>query len=108
LWDHHSELIFRGNPNVAPPGSEGSPDLEWIPFYRGNRLYNRQAGDRWIWNKSFNAPCRARYSRANGRGRIRQRFGRGFVVIEPNVPEFKTVAPNKQWPVAGIGKSRCG
>jgi hypothetical protein len=51
LWDHHSELIFRGNPNVAPPGSEGSPDLEWIPFYRGNRLYNRQAGDRWIWNQ---------------------------------------------------------
>jgi hypothetical protein len=97
IWDHHSELIFRGNPNVAPLGSEGAPDLEWIPFYRGNRLYNRQVGDRWEWNYDFHA--------TPGEVALDEQelaFARHFngrVIVEPNVPEFKTVAPNKQWPV---------
>ena len=42
IWDHHSEQIFRGNPNIARPGDEGATDLEWINYYRGNRLYNVQ------------------------------------------------------------------
>jgi hypothetical protein len=99
LWDHHSAQIFRGNPNIAEPGSEGETDLEWIPFYRGNRIYNRQAGDRWIWNPDFRAiPGDVHFDEQEAA--FARHFGSGFVVIEPNVPEFKTVAPNKQWPVA--------
>lgn len=98
IWDHLSEQIFRGNPNIAAPGSEGAGDLEWIPFYRGNRLYNRQAGDRWEWNLDFHAiPGEVRFDEQEAA--FARHFGSGFVVIEPNVPEFKTVAPNKQWPV---------
>ena len=52
LWDQHSELIFRGNPNIAPPGSERDHDLEWFKFYRGHRGYNIHdpVRQRWIWN----------------------------------------------------------
>lgn len=97
IWDHHSEQIFRNNPNVAPPGTENRSDIEWINFYRGHRLYNRQAGQRWIWNNEFKAipgevfldPAETDWAK---------RVGSGFVIIEPNVPEFKTVAANKQWP----------
>lgn len=98
LWDHHSEAIFRGNPNVAPPGSDGAADLEWIEYYRGHRLYNQQVGDRWEWNYSFRAtPGEVIFDEQE------LAFARHYnnrVVIEPNVPEFKTVAPNKQWPVS--------
>jgi ADP-heptose:LPS heptosyltransferase len=98
IWDHHSEQIFRGNPNIAPQGSEGAADLEWIEYYRGHRLYNRQAGDRWEWNYDFHAiPGEVALDEQE------TAFGRhynGRVLIEPNVPEFKTVAPNKQWPVS--------
>jgi ADP-heptose:LPS heptosyltransferase len=98
LWDHHSEEIFRKNPNVAPPGAERDGDLEWIPFYRGNRLYNRQQANRWLWNENFKAIPGEIYlnddDKAFGRA-----MGHGFVVIEPNVPKFKAAAPNKQWPI---------
>src|ERR1700751_5669108 len=55
LWDHQSEQVFRKNPNVAFPGCERDGDLEWIPFYRGNRIYNTQAHNRWMWNYDFKA-----------------------------------------------------
>lgn len=98
IWDHHSEQIFRGNPNIAPPGSEGASDLEWIRFHRGNRLYNRQGNGRWIWNKGFKARPGEVFFTGEELAWA-NRFGHDFVVIEPNVPQFKTVAPNKQWPV---------
>jgi hypothetical protein len=98
IWDHHSEQIFRGNPNVARPGSEGAADMEWIPFYRGNRIYNRQDGDKWAWNLDFHASPGEVFFGEQELAFARH-FGQGFVLIEPNVPEFKTVAPNKQWPV---------
>lgn len=99
IWDHHSEMIFRGNPNIAPPGSERDGGLQWIPYYRGNRGYNRQVGDRWTWNYDFHAsPGEVFFSEQEKA--FARHFGSDFVVIEPNVPEFKSVAPNKQWPVA--------
>jgi ADP-heptose:LPS heptosyltransferase len=98
LWDHHSEQIFRGNPNIAPLGSEGARDLEWVPFYRGNRIYNRQSGDRWVWNYGFKA-IPGEVFLTEDEKKLAAFHGSGYVVIEPNVPEFKTVAPNKQWPV---------
>lgn len=98
IWDHHSETIFRGNPNIAPPGSEGAHDLQWIAHYRGRRLYNRQAGNKWHWNITFRATAGEVFFTADELHQAR-RAGQGFVLIEPNVPTFKTCAPNKQWPV---------
>lgn len=96
LWDQHARHIFAFNPHVALPGSEGSHDLEWIAHYKGNRLYNKQVGGRWVWNYDFHAtPGQIFFSedeRTAGR-----RAGRGFVVMEPNVPRWKTVAHNKDW-----------
>jgi hypothetical protein len=100
IWDQHSAMIFRGNPNIAPPGTEQSSDLEWIPYFKGHRLYNHREGDRWVWNLDFHAiPGEIWLSREE------KTFARGvlgrrdFIVIEPNVPAFKSVALNKQWPV---------
>jgi hypothetical protein len=94
IWDHLSDQIFKGNTNIAPPGSEVDPDIEWIPFYRGNRLYNRQNGLTWVYNYDFRAIPGEIFFDVN-----EKRFARditpGFVLIEPNV---KQAAPNKQWP----------
>lgn len=99
IWDQHSEQIFRGNPNIAPPGSEGCSDLEWVPFYKGNRIYNRHdyGKDKWIWNYDFKAipgeiffhPKELRWA---------EQFGKGFILIEPHVQNYKGSAPNKSWP----------
>lgn len=97
IWDHNSELIFRNNPNIAPPGLEHDANLEWVPFYRGNRIYNSQGDGRWVYNLDFRAiPGEMFFS--DEELRFAERFGSGFVVIEPNVPEWKTLAPNKRWP----------
>jgi hypothetical protein len=96
IWDQHSETIFRGNPNIAKPGSERDASVEWVPFYKGRRIYNRQDGRRWIWNTEFQAtPGEVFFDKKelrNGR-----RYGAGFVVLEPDVPTWKSVAPNKDW-----------
>jgi hypothetical protein len=106
IWDHHSEMIFgaRGtqteNKNVAWPGDEGGTNLVWFRFYRGERIYNTldRKNDRWIWNLKFQAhPGEIFFSDAELA--FAEQAGKDFVVIEPNVPEFKTCAPNKQWPV---------
>jgi Glycosyltransferase family 9 (heptosyltransferase) len=97
MWGPHSAEMFRGNPNIAPPGSEGAPDLEWIGYHKGNRLYNKSGGDRWIWNYKFKAKPGEIYFSEEER-----EFARSFldcIVIEPNVPWQKTCAPNKQWPI---------
>jgi ADP-heptose:LPS heptosyltransferase len=96
LWDHHSEQIFRGNPNVAKPGSERDDDLEWLPFYRGNRIYNRQGAGKWIWNYQFKATPGEIFLTSD-ETEFADRHGRGFVLIEPNLPEFKSCSPNKRW-----------
>ncbi len=38
IWDGNSHEIFRGDPNVALPGSEGTTDLKWIAYYKGKRI----------------------------------------------------------------------
>jgi ADP-heptose:LPS heptosyltransferase len=98
VWDKHSPEVFRGNPNVAKPGSERDADLEWVPFYKGSRLYNRQhpTEPRWVWNMDFR-PIPGEIFLATGELREGRRFGGGFVLIEPNVPWWKSVAPNKDW-----------
>lgn len=103
LWDHHSEQIFRGNPNIAAPGSERDSDIEWVPFYRGHRLYNTQRGNRWEWNHGFKAIPGEVYLTDEETHWARQ-HGSGFVIIEPNVPQWKTAAVNKQWPTRRYDK----
>lgn len=97
-WGPHSGIAFENNPNIAPPGSEGANDLEWIEYYKGKRNYNSVGDGRWIWNYDFKAiPGEFFFTLAElERGK---RLGTGFVVIEPNVPQQKSVARNKQWPV---------
>ncbi|RWC25904.1 glycosyltransferase family 9 protein [Mesorhizobium sp.] len=101
VWEKTSFDIFRGNPNVAPPGSEGAPDLEWLAYYKGHRLYNRRVGDRWVWNLSFRAkPGEIFFDAAETAAGMRH--GESFVVVEPQSAQWKTVAPNKDWGVANF------
>ena len=97
-WDQHSEMIFRGNPNIAPPTVSNASNLEWIAFYKGSRGYNRQGDGRWEWNLSFRSvPGEIFLSREEKA--YADLYARGSVLIEPNVPTFKLCSPNKQWPV---------
>lgn len=98
IWDQHSELIFRNNPNIAPRILNRGSSLEWIPFYKGHRIYNKPGSRRWLWNYEFKAIPGEVFLSQDERARAAT-FGQGYVVIEPNVPAFKSVAPNKQWPV---------
>jgi len=98
IWDRNSAPVFHNNPNVAKPGSETRKQIEWIDFYIGHRLYNRRVGERWEWNYDFRAvPGEMFFSRAERE--FAGRIATGFVLIEPNVPQFKSVAPNKTWPL---------
>ena len=96
IWDHNSEAIFKNNPNIAKPGTERQPGTTWINFYRGHRLYNTQSGDRWVWNYDFKAKPGEIFLDTQELN-WGKRQGSGYIVIEPNVPTYKTVAPNKQW-----------
>lgn len=98
VWDQHSETIFQNNLNVAPPGSEGDKDLEWIPFYRGHRIYNEydRASNKWIWNYDFR-PTPGEIVFNADELKFANSFAESFVVIEPNVPAWKTSAANKRW-----------
>jgi len=97
-WDKHSEEVFRGNPNIAPPGSELDPDLEWVPFFHGHRLYNRMAPDRkrWIWNMEFRAIPGEMFFTEDELAWAAS-LGSGFVVMEPNADYRKEWAYNKDW-----------
>lgn len=97
-WGPHSRIIFKGNPNIAPPGSERANDLEWVRYYKGHRIYNHQEGNRWIWNKEFRAKPGELYFSADELS-FAHWAEPGFIVIEPNVPPEKKHAVNKQWPV---------
>jgi hypothetical protein len=93
--------VFENNPNVAKPGDEGASDLVWIANYAGHRPYNLHdpANNRWLWKPGTITATGELYFSRN-----EQEFGREhapkkpFVVIEPNVPVFKSVGINKQWP----------
>lgn len=100
-WDHNSAPIFKNNPNIAPPGSERMPNIEWIKFYKGDkhsRIYNHQDGDHWVWNYKFKAIPGEMFFSADEIA-FAKRFAEGFILIEPNVPPEKKHAVNKQWPV---------
>lgn len=101
-WDHNSELIFRHNPNLAPAKSQDDPDLEWIKYYKGHRLYNApdHAQQKWRWRSSWGGAPQGEMYFTDEELRSAENFGSDYVVVEPNVPNWKTVAPNKQWPAS--------
>lgn len=98
IFSPWSEQMFRFNPNIARPGDETSPDIEWIAHHKGHRLYNSVSQDRarWIWNMAFRpVPGEIFFDDDELKFSVAQ--GSGFVVIEPNVPWHKSVAKNKDW-----------
>lgn len=99
IWDQHSAVVFLHNPNIAAPGTENDTDVEWFPFYKGRRIYNRHdvSRSRWIWNYEFKAP-RGEMFFTDEEEEVGASHGNGFVVIEPGTPQQKSVAVNKQWP----------
>jgi Glycosyltransferase family 9 (heptosyltransferase) len=96
IWGPWSEEIFKHNPKIAWPGSEGCRDLEWIDYYKGHRKYNRldSSRARWIWNYEWKATpgemFMPEYRRTAG----------NYIYIEPNLPWQKPVAVNKDWGLA--------
>lgn len=98
IFSPWSEMVFRGNPNIAHPGEERSGDLEWIAHHKGNRLYNSVSPDRkrWIWNLRFR-PIPGELFFSDEELRFASGLPAGFVLVEPNVPWKKSCAPNKDW-----------
>ena len=98
IWGPWSEEVFRNNPNVARRGSEGSADLEWVPHYKGHRLYNSldRGKNRWVWNYEFRAkPGEIFFDEKELL--LSRSVTQNFIFIEPNVPWHKSVAVNKDW-----------
>jgi hypothetical protein len=93
IWGPYSEIAFRHNPNIA--GKLG-PDVEWIRFHKGNRQYNTLGNGRWIWNYDYKARPGEFYFDEHERAYSVKRQ----ILIEPNVPWHKPVAPNKDWSLA--------
>lgn len=98
IWDKNSEIIFRHNPNIASPGNEARGKVEWIPYYKGNRRYNMQGNGHWIWNMDWRCTPGEIFLMPGEERPIQQKTGKGFVLIEPNVPEWKKSTINKRWP----------
>lgn len=99
-WDAISPIIFRHNPNIAPPGQERAGDLEWINYRKGHRQYQRHDAfnNRWVWNMDFRVqPGEVFFDEYEIDFAKVQ--GIGFIVIEPDVP-MKMHAINKRWPIA--------
>lgn len=98
IWGGRCKEIYRNNPNVAPPGSEGAPDLEWIRYHVGSRQYVRSQGGRFVFNPDFAAPRgEFFFDPAEEAEAERATEGaRGFVLVDAYLPP-KPVAANKRW-----------
>lgn len=96
LWDRNSEVLFRGNPNIAFPGQERLKNVEWIPYYKGHRIYNEQGKNRWLWNMDWRCiPGEIFFTKEEQKSG--ERAGKDFIVIEPNIEQWKSAAVNKDW-----------
>lgn len=102
LWDQFSKAIFQDNPNIATPANmrvTPTRNIEWVPFYKGNRIYNSAAPGRWVWNYEFKAKPGELFFSYDERKFSHRYVGNETVVIEPNLPAYKSVSVNKRWPV---------
>lgn len=113
LWDHNSEQIFRNNPNLIFPGEPLKvPGIEWVPFYKGRRIYNRQEGNRWLWNDEFHVtPGEFYFSAAEQEVARKLSLPRGYIVVEPNTNKglhpHAAFLINKQWAYRRFGEVAC-
>lgn len=95
IWGPHSEMIFRGNPNIARPGQERDQRVRWCNYYKGCRIYNSPGSGKWVWNYGFKVEP----------GEIFLEDGEVYphddrrVIVEPNLPG-KTNSKNKEWPAS--------
>lgn len=98
IFSPWSGEIFRNNPNIARPGDELAPDIEWIAHHKGNRLYNKMSNSRlrWLWNMNF-TPTPGELFFEEAELRFAEAAGSGFILVEPNLPAHKSVSPNKDW-----------
>lgn len=98
IWSNWAPVIYKHNPNVAPPGHERDKDLEWIPFYKKSRNYNYLTEDRtkWVWNYKFKVTP-GEFFFDTRETETADKFGSGFIVIEPNAMWNKPVSVNKDW-----------
>lgn len=94
VYSPWSAQIFKGNPNIVQPGTEFEADVEWIPHYKGHRLYANQGSHGWIWIDGFR-PIPGEMFFDEAEIEFAETIPRGFVLIEPHV---KKTAGNKQWP----------
>lgn len=98
-WGPWCEEMFAHNPNIAKPGSEHLSNLQWIAHYKGARKYNKLQAGKWVWNYDFKVKPGEFFFNDVERAVIEncRKSLNGFIVIEPNVPWQKSVAPNKDW-----------
>lgn len=101
IWSPQSHEIFRGNPNVASPGSEGAADLEWVEHFRGNRLYGEVRGGRWRFRDFECLPGEVFLTAEEKTFALSRLWApEPVVVIEPRVkPTGACDGANKQWPI---------
>lgn len=95
-WGPWCAEMFKHNPNIAAPGSERQPDIEWVNHCKGHRLYNKLENGKWVWNYDFKVRPGEFYFSPD-EIKFSELFASGLIVIEPNVPWQKVVAPNKDW-----------
>ncbi len=103
IWGPWCAEMFANNPNIARPGEEHAKTTEWCHHYKGNRLYNQQENGRWLWNMDFRVRPGELFFDEDEK-KIAQKHNGKFIVIEPNVPWWKPVAPNKDWGEANYNK----
>jgi hypothetical protein len=95
IWSAEAREIYRDNPNVAPPHDRSDDDLEWVPHYKGSRLYGVPGDGRWIFNPEFRAIPGEIFFDYQER-QFADGIPPGFVLIEPNIK--RRTAGYKQWP----------
>lgn len=101
IWGPYSATVFKHNPNIAHPGTERAGDVEWVPYYKGNRLYNRldRANNCWVWEKNWKAPPGEMFFDREEQG-FAESVKPGFILFEPTPPLWKGMSVNKDWGVA--------
>lgn len=102
IWAPQDYEIFRGNPNVAPPGSEGAGDLQWIEHYSGHRLYGDHRNGIWTFRDFACPPGEVFLTREEKAFALRHIWATSepVVIVEPRVkPKGACDGANKQWPV---------
>jgi hypothetical protein len=98
IWSAQSHLLFAGNPNIAPLGTETAGDI-WIPHYRGHRLYGEVKGNRWVFRDCEWQPGEVFLTKEEKAFALSRVWGSDpIAIIEPRVkPVGACAGANKDW-----------